>query len=54
MPDIVLGIIQPEVLQVLCCLRCILEATEEDYIVLEISHSMAAASRRSLPLNFYT
>ena len=54
MPDEVLRVVKPEIGKVFGLLRGILEAAKENYIVLEVGHSMATSCWRSLALALYS
>ena len=54
MPCKRLAVVQPEVLQILCLLTCVLEAAEEDDIVLEIRHTMSTPCRGSFAFGLYS
>ena len=47
-PEEVLGVVQPQVRQVLCALARVLEAAEQDDVVLEVGHAVPAAGGRGL------
>lgn len=51
-PNEVLSVVHPNVSHVFCSLRGILEATEENYVVLVVSHSVTASGWRRFALGF--
>lgn len=50
MPDVVDGIEYPQVREVFCLVRCVLEASKKDNILLPVSHPVSASRWRALIL----